>query len=467
MHTKSPDTWIESQGLDPDIHEIYRLTGSFKIGGSNPLEEYMDKDRGDMGPTYAASIWELMLSRGHYEFWKIAPDRFETGPERQAHLKRLETDLNFATNRCEYFRKMTTQKEKEIAKKLSISSKEYSRVLENLAAARNSEEPERLICRRILASTEGQVKVYENEFKFINSLNQKPSPDENPNDIIKEMKKNIINKMADQLTNKPNVKAYVDRRISEGVKTLKASRNQQQIVAQIEQTLEMDSRNLVVTGVVIKSLLKGYDIYEREKSSQKILELARNNDPCGAYKETLKTVTSDVIPGVGAILSPIVSEIIYEATSDIYLDFGNRMAHWLWENGYSESKPRWPKDRFENGAGCVKSVFDPNAPTPVPSAPLPTPEPSKITAPTKVPVPPPVAPAAPLPFPGGINPVKSSSPTPTPAGTVRTVPFIPVITPTPLPPAPFSKKPPLKSEGYNNYQNNIPKPVPGPIPTPK
>lgn len=30
----------------------------------------------------------------------------------------------------------------------------------------------------------------------------------------------------------------------------------------------------------------------------------------GANKETLKTVTSDVIPGAGTILSPIVSEVI-------------------------------------------------------------------------------------------------------------------------------------------------------------
>jgi|694.fasta_scaffold12990_3 hypothetical protein len=293
-----------------------------------------------------------------------------------------------------------------------------------------------------------RVNDYQRGKAIIASISIKKHIDEsNKNsqndDLSKDMIKYVIEKTAERLKNDPKVKQWVDLRIDESVKRLNASPNRQQIVASIEKALENDTQNIVRLGHITKSLLKGYDIIEREKSFQKILELARRNDPCGAYRETLNTFASDVTPGIGVVASPIISEILFEATADIYLDVGNRIAHWAYENGYAKNQPRWGKDRFSNGSGCFPAPNIEIGPPMVPAVPNGTPVPNQNVIPfpsIKIPQ---IVPAKPGPIPTPQNNIGSIfSGVKPPIAKVQSVPFVPIVTPVPLPPGPFSKKTP-------------------------
>ncbi len=91
-----------------------------------------------------------------------------------------------------------------------------------------------------------------------------------------------------------------------------------------------------------------YHVYEREQIIQQIKDYNRNGDLYNAYRTTVDALL-DELPVDLDKLEPYVSELIVDATVDIYAQAGNQIVWYLWESGFIPRPPRYPKNHFDKG----------------------------------------------------------------------------------------------------------------------
>jgi hypothetical protein len=272
-------------------------------------------------------------------------------------------------------------------------------------------------------------------------------------DMAKKVMEKIVDINVDKAVNSKNVKDWVDAKIAESIKknpNIPAS--QKNILITLEQSLENESKLIVNGAVVAKSLLLGLDIFSspsnNERALEEIRDFARKGDPYSAWKTTITKaldMASDAIPLPAkasiatSVMSSKVGERLADATVDIYVPLGNRIAWFMWENGYSPNPPRFDKNQFVNGVKRTATASSPTNGRPIPTPTVPA-------VPNGVPGPSEAAPTIPTKPPVVVPPNAGSAGTeirPIPRAGIQDsfgAPFVPVVTPVPLPPPIFTKQ---------------------------
>jgi hypothetical protein len=271
-------------------------------------------------------------------------------------------------------------------------------------------------------------------------------------EIAKNLVKEIVEANVEKATNSREVKNWVDARIASSIrKNPRIPESQKPILTTIEQSLEQDSKLITGGAIVGKSLLVGLDVFtkpsENEKALEEIRELARRGDPYGAWKKTITgslDMASDALPGraspVASVMSSAVGEVLADATVDIFVPLGNRIAWW---NGYSPRPPRFAKDQFANGVSRTGYFNSLNG-----GASGPLPRPTVPAAPNGAPTPlgpntgndPGEVPAVVPPIPGPQPPARRPN-ADVDVPDSRPVPFVPIVTPVPTPPPLYNQAP--------------------------
>lgn len=263
-------------------------------------------------------------------------------------------------------------------------------------------------------------------------------------DVAGKLTKEIVKINVDKASNMQEVKTWVDAKIAGSIaKNANIPESQKGIVATLEQSLEGESKLITRSAIFAKGLFLTLDVHgavKREDTLKEIAEFARKGDVYSAWKTTLSVsldMGSEILPGKASplsALSPILSEVLAEATVDIYVPLGNRIAWWMWENGYSPRHPRFAKDQFDNGVTRPKSfesnlAAGPIPPPTVPAVPNGVPVPTKLNDTADVGKPPIVVP----PSVGGRD-INRRPDNDTESPHTFQVPFVPIVTPNPLPP---------------------------------
>lgn len=171
-------------------------------------------------------------------------------------------------------------------------------------------------------------------------------------DTLTDIAKDVFEDVVDHLADEENVDRILDRSLIDAInKDPNLSEAERQKLLTIARTARKRSglKTLITTSAkILRHAPDFYHVYEREQIIQQIHEYNRNGDLYNAYRTTVDALL-DELPVDLDILEPYVSEIIVEATVDVYAQTGNRVAWYLWESGFIPHPPRYPKDHFDKG----------------------------------------------------------------------------------------------------------------------